>query len=61
MDGYFTVARVGPSALWLAPEDPKFDEEGLGPAGVSKSGIGPVQVPAEAAKLARVGDGLSAT
>lgn len=57
LDGCFTVARVGPTALWLTPEDPDGDENS-GPAEGSE--VGPVQVPAEAAKLARVGDQLSA-
>ena len=60
LDGYFTVARVGPTALWLTPEDPDMDEDSPGPGKGSRPEIGPVQVPAEAAKLARVGDGISA-
>lgn len=59
LDGYFTVARVGPAALWLNPEDPDLDADDLR-AAETPDGIGPVQVPPEAAKLARVGDGLSA-
>ncbi|MDE2140975.1 MAG: hypothetical protein KGJ84_01015 [Elusimicrobia bacterium] len=49
LDGHFTVARVGPSALWLNAEDADDDTE-----------IGPVQVPPQAAKLFRAGDRLSA-
>lgn len=54
LDGYFTVSRVGPSALWLNAEGEDC-EPGESPA----SEIGPVQVPAEAAELFRVGDRLS--
>jgi len=60
LDGYFTVARTGPGALWLRPGDPDDDEEDLAPRKSSGPEIGPVQVPAEAAKLARVGDRLCA-
>ena len=60
LDGYFTVARIGPAALWLTPIDPDSDDGEPTPMKGFSSGIGPVQVPAQAAKLARVGDGFSA-
>jgi hypothetical protein len=53
LDSHFTITKVGPTALWLTPQDP----DGEGP---EQAEIGPVQVPAEAAKLAKVGDGLNA-
>lgn len=58
LDGNFIVARVGPAALWLNPE--LADEDDDGPGDSSKIEIGPVQVSSEAAKLARVGDRVSA-
>lgn len=60
LDGYFIVARVGPAALWLNPEFADEDDDGPGPEDSSKIEIGPVQVSPEAAKLARVGDRVSA-
>ena len=57
LDGYFTVARVGPTALWLVPIDEDFEDYPRPKKGAAE--VGPVQVSAEAAKLARVGDGMS--
>ncbi|HAH06671.1 MAG TPA: hypothetical protein DCM05_09125 [Elusimicrobia bacterium] len=57
LDGYFTVTRVGPTALWLVPVDEDYEDSPRPKKGAAE--IGPVQVPAEAAKLARVGDGMS--
>lgn len=51
VEGYFTVARIGPGAFWLSRE---------GEDGDAAEEIGPLQVPPEAAKLARVGDRLCA-
>lgn len=51
LEGYFTVARVGPKAFWLSQEDED---------GERSEKVGPVQVPPEAVKLVRVGDRISA-
>ena len=60
LDGYFIVARVGPAALWLNPELADEEDDDSEPGDSSKIEIGPVQIPPEAAALARVGDRISA-
>ena len=60
LDGYFIVARVGPAEVWLTPELADDEDDGAEPGESSEIEIGPVQIRSEAAKLARVGDRVSA-
>jgi hypothetical protein len=58
LEGYFSVAKVDATALWVKSEDVNSDKKG-DPDMKRGAKLGPIQVPGPALKLAKVADQIS--